>query len=452
MANPDSEIFTIRMPDVGEGIAEAELVEWHIKLGDMVREDEVIAAVMTDKATVEIPSVATGKVIWLGGKIGDLISVGAELVKISADANAEIETGTEEPPPAAATAPKPEHEPQVDAAAEAKTDAPADNPAAKTKPHGAKPAASASRGIARQAHPAAAQAPRRAAGDKPLASPAIRRRALDAGVDLRRVPGSGPAGRITHGDLDAYLEAPEPAAGTGRVRRTDITETPIIGLRRAISRKLGQTWSKVPHITIVEEVDVTALEELRASLNAGRKEGKPRLTILPFLVQALVRAVEDQPDMNAHHDDEAGQLRRFAGVHVGIATQTPQGLKVPVVRHAEARTLDDTAIEIARVAEAARDNTALRDELTGSTITITSLGALGAIATTPIINAPETVIVGVNRMAMRPVWDGAQFVPRKIMNLSSSFDHRVIDGWDAAIFVKRLKSLLESPALIFMES
>ncbi|WP_417423404.1 dihydrolipoamide acetyltransferase family protein [Hoeflea sp.] len=446
MGNSDNEIFVIRMPDVGEGIAEAELVEWHAQPGDMVREDDVIAAVMTDKATVEIPSSITGKVIWLGGKVGDMISVGSDLVRISPNANAQIEAAAPEPAQAPPATPDADPSDAPEPAPEQKNAAPA-KPATDAETHSAKPAAPASGAPARHVQP-----PRRAAGEKPLASPAIRRRALEAGVDLRRVSGSGPAGRLTHADLDAWLDAPEPAPVTGgRVRRTEVTEIPIIGLRRAISRKLGQTWSKVPHITIVEEIDVTALEELRAGLNVERKEGKPRLTILPFLVQALVRAVADQPDMNAHHDDEAGQLRQFAGVHVGIATQTPQGLKVPVVRHAESRSLDDTAIEIARVAEAARDNTALRDELSGSTITITSLGALGAIATTPLINAPETAIVGVNKMAMRPVWDGAQFVPRKIMNLSSSFDHRVIDGWDAAIFVKRLKTLLETPALIFVE-
>jgi 2-oxoisovalerate dehydrogenase E2 component (dihydrolipoyl transacylase) len=444
MSNPDAEIFIIRMPDVGEGIAEAELVEWHVSPGDMVREDEVIAAVMTDKATVEIPSVATGKVIWLGGKVGDAISVGAELVKISTDAKADLlPDGPDTGKPDAGVTPAAEPDTPAPQMEELSANVARQDDATATRPVETKPS-----------RPETALQ-RRSPGEKPLASPAIRRRALEAGVDLRRVSGSGPAGRITHADLDAYLETPQTlqtqAAG-GRVRRTEITETPVIGLRRAISRKLGQTWSKVPHITIVEEVDVTALEDLRTNLNAERKDGKTRLTILPFLVQALVRAVADQPEMNAHHDDEAGQLRQFAGVHVGIATQTPQGLKVPVVRHAEARTLDDTAQEIARVAEAARDNTALREELTGSTITITSLGALGAIATTPLINAPETAIVGVNRMAVRPVWDGVQFVPRKIMNLSSSFDHRVIDGWDAAVFVKRLKSLLETPALIFMES
>lgn len=450
MSDETDEVFTIRMPDVGEGVAEAELVEWHVEAGEMVREDQTIASVMTDKATVEIPSSVTGKVIWLGGEVGDAIAVGADLVRISTDPNADID------PPAEPQAKAPAAEPDRSAAS-----------APKAPEEQARPSESAAGGTGvaggseRGPSPDAPRlqpgpkAERRPPGGKPLASPAIRRRALEAGVDLRQVRGSGPAGRITHADLDAHLDAPEPhaaKAAAGRPRKTGVTDTPVVGLRRAISRKLSQTWSRVPHITIVEEVDVTALEELRASLNAERDDTRPRLTMLPFLVRALVRAVAEQPVMNAHHDDEAGQLRSFEGVHVGIATQTPQGLKVPVVRHAEARTLDDTAHEIARVAGAARDNTALREELTGSTITITSLGALGAIATTPLINAPETTIVGVNRMAMRPVWDGTQFMPRKIMNLSSSFDHRVIDGWDAALFVKQLKTLLETPALIFVES
>lgn len=448
MTNEKDDVITIRMPDVGEGVAEAELVEWHVEPGDMVHEDQIIAAVMTDKATVEIPSSATGKVIWLGGEVGDALAVGADLVRISADPNAGID---------------PTGKPDAQSAAEAAAGVPSPETPDEREPQTREPAGGPNapeKSDPRAAPANLAEAPRpalerRSPGGKPLASPAVRRRALEAGVGLRQVRGSGPAGRITHADLDAHLEAPEPQAAKaagGRLRKTGVTEAPVVGLRRAISRKLSQTWLKVPHITIVEEVDVTALEELRASLNAEQGSAKPRLTILPFLVQALVRAVADQPVMNAHHDDEARQLRSFEGVHVGIATQTPQGLKVPVVRHAEARTLDDTAHEIARVAEAARDNTALREELTGSTITITSLGALGAIATTPLINAPETAIVGVNRMAVRPVWDGTQFMPRKIMNLSSSFDHRVIDGWDAAVFVKRLKSLLETPALIFVES
>jgi 2-oxoisovalerate dehydrogenase E2 component (dihydrolipoyl transacylase) len=214
---------------------------------------------------------------------------------------------------------------------------------------------------------------------------------------------------------------------------------------------MSLSTSRIPHITYVEEVDVTALEDLRATMNRDRKPEQPKLTVLPFLMRALVKTAAEQPGVNAIFDDHAGIIHRHAAVHIGIATQTPAGLTVPVVRHAEARSIWDCASELNRLAEAARTGTATRDELTGSTITISSLGALGGIASTPVINHPEVAIVGVNKIAVRPVWDGTQFVPRKIMNLSSSFDHRVIDGWDAATFVQRLKTLLETPALIFVE-
>jgi len=293
----------------------------------------------------------------------------------------------------------------------------------------------------------------RGEGEKPLASPAVRLRAREAGVDLRQVHGSGPAGRIAHEDLDAFLaKGPQPAvAATGPARKDGVEEVRIVGLRRRIAEKMAMATSRIPHITYVEEVDVTAVEELRAKLNAGKREDRTKLTFLPFLMRAIVKAVGEQPALNATFDDEAGIVRRHAAVHIGMAAQTPAGLTVPVVRHAEARDIWGCAAEAARLAQAARDGTATREELSGSTITITSLGALGGIATTPVINHPEVAIVGVNKMAMRPMWDGSQFVPRRMMNLSSSFDHRVIDGWDAAVFVQRLKTLIETPALIFVE-
>ncbi|MGH7022243.1 MAG: dihydrolipoamide acetyltransferase family protein, partial [Caulobacteraceae bacterium] len=276
--------------------------------------------------------------------------------------------------------------------------------------------------------------------------------AREAGIDLRQVAGSGPAGRITQEDLDAFIaKGPGPARATGLARRTEVSEVKVVGLRRRIAEKMALAKSRIPHITIIEEVDVTALEDLRAALNKKAPAERPKLTVLPFLIRAIVRAVDEQPNLNALFDDDAGVVRQHAGVHVGIATQTPAGLVVPVVQHAEARDLWDCASEVARLAERARDGTASREELSGSTITITSLGPLGAIATTPVINYPEVAIVGVNRMAIRPHWDGAGFVPRRMMNLSSSFDHRVIDGWDAAVFVQRLKELLETPALLFIE-
>ena len=288
---------------------------------------------------------------------------------------------------------------------------------------------------------------------KPLASPAVRLRAQEAGVDLRQVSGSGPAGRITHDDLDRFIaRGGQPAAAqAGLARKTATEEIKVTGLRRRIAEKMRLASSRIPHITYVEEVDVTDLEDLRATMNAGRKPDQQKLTILPFLMRALVRTLAEQPGVNATFDDDAGIVTRYGAVHIGIATQTPSGLTVPVVRHAEARSIWDSAAELVRLADAARNGTAAREELSGSTITITSLGALGGIVTTPIINHPEVAIVGVNKIMMRPVWDGTQFIPRKIMNLSSSFDHRIVDGWDAAVFVQRLKALLETPALIFIE-
>jgi 2-oxoisovalerate dehydrogenase E2 component (dihydrolipoyl transacylase) len=244
--------------------------------------------------------------------------------------------------------------------------------------------------------------------------------------------------------------APAPAR-TGLAKKTTTEEIKLTGLRRRIAEKMVLSTSRIPHITYVEEVDMTALEELRATMNADRKAEHPKLTVLPFLMRALVKAISDQPDVNATFDDDAGIITRHSAVHIGIATQTPAGLTVPVVRHAEARGIFDCAVEMSRLAEAARSGTATRDELSGSTITISSLGALGGIVSTPVINHPEVAIIGVNKIAIRPVWDGAQFVPRKMMNLSSSFDHRIIDGWDAATFVQRIRTLLETPALIFIE-
>jgi 2-oxoisovalerate dehydrogenase E2 component (dihydrolipoyl transacylase) len=291
-----------------------------------------------------------------------------------------------------------------------------------------------------------------AQGGRPLAAPSVRKRARDAGIDLRTVTGSGPAGRITHDDLDAFAaDRRSIHAAPNAMRSTWIKEVKIVGLRRKIAERMSFANAHIPHITIIEEVDLTNLEELRDELNGARKATHVKLTPLPFLMRAIVLAVREQPGFNAHFNDEAGVVTQFGAVHIGIATQTPSGLMVPVVRHAEANTLWDDAGEIARLVEAARNAAADRSELTGSTITITSLGPLGAIATTPIINHPEVAIIGVNKMAIRPVWDGRQFVPRKMMNLSSSFDHRVIDGYDAAIFVQKLKTLLEKPAILFVE-
>ena len=282
----------------------------------------------------------------------------------------------------------------------------------------------------------------------------MRLRAREAGIDLRQVGGTGPAGRITHEDLDAIFArgtGAAPAASALRENRS-VEEVKVVGLRRRIAEKMVVAKTRIPHITYIEEVDVTALEELRARLNAEKKDGRVKLTLLPFLMRAMVKAVAEQPGLNAIFDDDAGILYRHGGVHIGIAAQTGAGLVVPVARHCEARDLWSCAAEAARLAEVARNGSATREELSGSTITITSLGAMGGIATTPVINHPEVAIVGVNKIAIRPAWDGTQFIPRRMMNLSSSFDHRVVDGWDAAVFVQRLKALLETPAMIFVES
>ncbi len=452
--------FTIKLPDVGEGVAEAELVEWLVKEGANVREDEVLAAVMTDKATVEIPSPVEGKVIWLGGKPGDVLAVGSPLVKLAVDgagnAKAADTPGPAEKP---AAAPKKAEKPTNGAHPPAekpdiKTTVIPDAPKARSGTSGMEPQKVPDRRAAPSGMTAAAAGgPPRKEGDKPLASPAVRARAAEAGVDLRRVRGTGPAGRISHADFDAFMDGGAGAAVArgGRGADTSVTEIPVIGLRRKIAEKMKTAKSRIPHITYVDEVDVTALEDLRGKLNVENKGAKPKLTILPFLMRAMARAIAEQPKLNALFDDEAGIIRQHGGVHIGIAAQTANGLVVPVVRHVEARGLYDCAAEAARLAEAAKAGTATREELGGSTITITSLGALGGIVTTPVINHPEVAIVGVNKIQILPRWDGAQFVPRKVMNLSSSFDHRVIDGWDAAVFVQRIKGLLESPAAIFIE-
>ena len=297
----------------------------------------------------------------------------------------------------------------------------------------------------------AARVPARAEAVRPVASPAVRLRARDAGIDLRQVPGTGPAGRITHDDLDTF------AARDPRVMRSHalqpksaVEDVKVTGLRRRIAEHLAVAHARIPHITYVEEIDVTALEELRETLNRQTRKEQPRLTLLPFLMRAMVSAIAKQPRLNALFDDEAGVIHQHAGVHIGFAAQTSAGLLVPVVRHVETLDLWDCAAEVARLAEAARTGTATREELSGSTITITSLGAMGGVVSTPIINHPEVAIVGVNKIMMRPVWNGSGFVPRKMMNLSSSFDHRVVDGWDAATFVQSIKTLLETPALIFV--
>lgn len=430
----------IKLPDVGEGVAEAELVEWHVKVGDLVREDAVLAAVMTDKATVEIPSPVDGEISWLGAEIGDTVAVGSPIVRIKVAGDAPVET-------APAKAPAPTESEGKDVAATVAAES-ASEPAKKVE---SAPVKAPTPAAALKPVPHATVGLPRPEGERPIASPAVRLRAKEAGIDLRQVPGTGLAGRVTHEDLDAFASRGAQPAATGLQAKTGVEEIKIVGLRRRIAEKMSLAKSRIPHITYVEEIDVTALEELRAKLNASKKPDRPKLTLLPFLMRALVKAVAEQPQLNALFDDDAGVVMRHAGVHIGMAAQTPGGLVVPVIKHAEARDLWDCAAEVNRLADAAKAGTATREELTGSTITITSLGAMGGVATTPVINYPEVAIVGVNKIMVRPMWDGTQFVPRKMMNISSSFDHRVIDGWDAAVFVQRIKALLEAPAMIFME-
>ncbi|ATP51409.1 branched-chain alpha-keto acid dehydrogenase subunit E2 [Pseudomonas putida] len=427
----------IKMPDIGEGIAQVELVEWFVKVGDVIAEDQVVADVMTDKATVEIPSPVSGKVLALGGQPGEVMAVGSELIRIEVEGSGNHVDAPQGKP------------------AEAKPAEPVAAPVANTPPARAAVAAPACQAAATATATAtAAPIVPRQAGDKPLASPAVRKRALDAGIELRYVHGSGPAGRILHEDLDAFMSKPQTAAGqapSGYAKRTDSEQVQVIGLRRKIAQRMQDAKRRVAHFSYVEEIDVTALEALRQQLNQKHGDSRGKLTLLPFLVRALVVALRDFPQINATYDDEAQIITRHGAVHVGIATQGDNGLMVPVLRHAEAGSLWGNASEIGRLATAARSNKASREELSGSTITLTSLGALGGIVSTPVVNTPEVAIVGVNRMVERPMVIDGQIVIRKMMNLSSSFDHRVVDGMDAALFIQAVRGLLEQPACLFVE-
>jgi 2-oxoisovalerate dehydrogenase E2 component (dihydrolipoyl transacylase) len=435
--------YVFKLPDVGEGVAEAEIVSWHVKVGATVAEDDPLVDVMTDKATVELPAPRAGRVLATTGSPGDKVRVGAELVVLDVDGESDM------PAPEKPAAPKPAMQ-AVPAAA--KPSAPAAADAKRSALASAVPAAQPSEPPPNRPEPLPAPRP----GEKPLASPAVRRRAYELGVPLQFIRGTGPGGRIGHADLDGYIAsgggaAVPPARAGARAPREGIEEIKIIGLRRRIAERMQESKRRIPHYSYVEELDVTTLEELRGDLNARYAAKRPRLTLLPFLVAALAHSVPRFPQVNALFDDEAGILRRHAGLHVGIATQTAQGLMVPVLRHAEALDLWAAAAEISRLAVATRDGKATREELTGSTITITSLGALGGIVSTPVINYPEVAIIGVNRIAERPVVRGGAIAIRKMMNLSCSFDHRVVDGWDAAEFVHDLKALLEQPAMLFVE-
>ena len=438
-------IYVIRVPDIGEGIAEVELVAWHVALGESVKEDQPVADVMTDKASVEIPCHVHGKVIALGAAVGQMISVGAELIRLEVEGEGNLK---DDAAPAQATAPAT----QI-AAAPAEKSKQSDTKASENI---AIPAAQAPKQASSPAVRPAARAPvaqARKEGERPLAAPSVRRRALDMGVDLRLVHGSGPAGQISHADLEAFAAGQGPVLGGNPqyVERHGEEAIPVIGLRRKIAQKMQEAKRRIPHFSYVEEVDVTELEQLRQQLNKIHGATRGKLTLLPFLARAMVLALRQFPQINARYDDDAGVVTRFEAVHLGIAAQTDGGLMVPVLRHAESLDLWASAAGIARVAEGAKTGKLGREELTGSTITLTSLGALGGIVSTPVINHPEVAIVGVNRMVERPMLKNGQVVARQLMNLSSSFDHRVVDGMDAAQFIQAIRALLETPALLFVD-
>ncbi len=425
--------YLFRLPDIGEGVAEAEIVAWHVKPGDRIEEDQTLVDVMTDKATVDMTSPVSGLVVAVHGELGQLIAVGSTLVELEVEGEGNADGAA--PPPLPASAPSP--------AATPSPIEPVEVPAPNAPPV-AKPPAS-------RAAPRTAVA--RSKDEAPVAAPATRRRAFELGVPLQFVPGTGPGGRITPEDLDAYqagAAAPH-AVAAGPAKRTTVNEIKIIGLRRRIAERMQDAKRRIPHFSYVEEFDMTELEALRRDLNEARGDGRPKLTLLPFFMRAIARLQSEFPQVNARYDDEAGVLHAHEGVHIGIATQTPGGLMVPVVRHVEALDLWACARELTRVTTAARDGSATREELNGSTITLTSLGPLGGIAATPVINSPEVAIIGPNKLVDRPVVRDGQVVVRTLMNLSSSFDHRIVDGHDAARFVQRLKRLIERPALLFVD-
>ncbi|MBL0022843.1 MAG: 2-oxo acid dehydrogenase subunit E2 [Sphingomonadales bacterium] len=421
--------FTFKLPDIGEGIAEAEIVAWHIKVGDRIEEDQPIADMMTDKATVEMESPVSGVVTAVAGEAGDVVSIGAMLVEREIEgAGNEVEE-----------APKPVEQAKtpVEAAATPSDVSPASR-GVESEKVAEKPSEEAKIELVT------------AQSDKVTASPAVRARAKALGVDLGQVKASG--GHVRHADLDAYLNY-----GSGQGYRAPGVSTArpdesvkVIGMRRRIAENMAASKRNIPHFSYVEEFDVTALEAMRADLNANRGQ-RPKLTMLPFLIVAICKTLPDFPMINARYDDEAGIVTRHGAVHLGMATQTDAGLMVPVIRNAQDLNVWQLASEISRLAAAARDGTAKSEELSGSTLTVTSLGPLGGIATTPVINRPEVAIIGPNKIVERPMFVGDTIEARKLMNLSISCDHRVVDGWDAASYVQALKKLVETPVLLFAD-
>ncbi|DAC56575.1 MAG TPA: 2-oxo acid dehydrogenase subunit E2 [Candidatus Poseidoniales archaeon] len=429
--------FEFKMPDIGEGVVEGEIVEWMVAVGDTVKEDDPILSVMTDKATVEIPSPCDGTVASIVGDAGDILPVGGVCIVFDVEGEG---NASQAPEPAEE---KPAAKKEKPAAEEEKPEPVAE--ANQPEPASAPPVATAAAPVAR------------AAGTKALASPAVRQRARAANVDLQLVAGSGPAGRISHADLDRHIAGGASAAtpsmpmgGVAKVARNGTEDIKVIGLRRKIADGMMSSYSTIPHFSYFEEVDVTELEALRQHLNATRPEGAPKLTYLPFIMQALVKALAQRPECNAVYDDDVGVVTRHEAINLGIATQTDRGLYVPVVMHVEAMDIWQSAAEMMRVTQATRDGKAGVDDLSGSTFTITSLGRLGGLGATPIINKPEVGILGVHNAKDRAVVHNGQVVVRRIMNLSSSWDHRVVDGHDGASLVQLVKSYLEHPATIFM--
>ena len=422
--------YVFKLPDLGEGMVEAEIVAWHVGVGEQVEEGQVVVDVMTDKANVEVPAPVKGRVLRTSGEPGDLVAVGAELMALETESGADLEsTRRLSPAVVASGAPEPEAVPVSEAAR------PPETPAAEARPSAD-----------------AAREPEPRAGAGVITSPAIRRRAQEAGVDLRAIDGSGPRGRILRRDLEAHLAAESPPSagivpGPGVTPSGPVEETKVIGVRRVIAERMSQSKREIPHYSYVEEVDVTELEKLRQHLNARRNVS---LTVLPFVATALMGALARFPQCNAKFDAEAGVLKRFRAVHLGIATQTADGLKVPVVHDADARTFWQLVTEIGRVTEAARGNAAMRGELVGSTVTLTSLGRMGGIVTTPVINYPEVAIVGINKAVERPMVIAGDVAIRTMMNLSGSFDHRFVDGFDAASLIQEMKTRLEHPATLFL--
>ena len=444
--------YSFRLPDIGEGVAEAEITAWHIKVGDHVEEDQTLVDVMTDKATIDMTSPVTGTVLKLFGAEGDKAPVGSVLVELEIEGeDAGVSTSNAAPSSPDKTADKPDDAEATSAAPPAAvipgedpgpSTPSADEKAPPSEPTGSRLKAGMTKG-------GGAMEEQEGHSHQILIAPATRRRAEDLDIDLNYVAGTGPEGRITDADLDAHLKsrAPQPAAR----ERHDVHEKKIIGLRRRIAERMELSARSIPHFSYVEDCDMTALEGLRREINASRHGAQPKLTLLPFFMRALAQLLPEFPHVNAHYDADAGVLRQFEPIHIGIATQTAEGLMVPVVRHVEALDIWDCAREMSRVTNAAREGRASRDELSGSTITLTSLGALGGVAATPIINHPEVAIIGPNKLMGRPVFINNQVTVRTMMNLSSSFDHRIVDGYDAAKFIQRLKRLLENPALIFIE-